>query len=278
MSYTIFEKKELAPNTVMMQIHAPLAVKKMRPGQFIIVRVSANGERIPLSISGWDREKGTVRIIVQAVGRTSSELIKLNAGDALEDLVGPLGRAAHMDKYGTCVLIGGGYGTGAIIPVARELKELGNKVIAIVGARTKELVLMEDELRKVCDRVEVSTNDGSAGTKGLVIDVLSEILKEEPVHMVTAIGPVPMMKAVSEMTRPVKIPTYVSLNAIMVDGTGMCGSCRVEVGGATKFACVDGPDFDGHQGNFDELVYRQKMYVPYEKKASELYTCKANCH
>lgn len=278
MSYTIFEKKELAPNTVMMQIHAPLAVKKMRPGQFIIVRVSANGERIPLSISGWDREKGTVRIIVQAVGRTSSELIKLNAGDALEDLVGPLGRAAHMDKYGTCVLIGGGYGTGAIIPVARELKELGNKVIAIVGARTKELVLMEDELRKVCDRVEVSTNDGSAGTKGLVIDVLSEILKQEPVHMVTAIGPVPMMKAVSEMTRPVKIPTYVSLNAIMVDGTGMCGSCRVEVGGTTKFACVDGPDFDGHQVNFDELVYRQKMYVPYEKKASELNVCKAGCH
>lgn len=278
MSYTIFEKKELAPNTVMMQIHAPLAVRKMRPGQFIIVRVSADGERIPLSISGWDRDKGTVRIIVQAAGRTSSELIKLNAGDTIEDLVGPLGRAAHMDKYGTCVLIGGGYGTGAIIPVARELKELGNKVIAIVGARTKELVLMEDELRKVCDRVEVSTNDGSAGTKGLVIDVLSEILKQEPVHMVTAIGPVPMMKAVSEMTRPVKIPTYVSLNAIMVDGTGMCGSCRVEVGGATKFACVDGPDFDGHQVNFDELVYRQKMYVPYEKKASELYVCKAGCH
>ncbi len=278
MSYTIFEKKELAPNTVMMQVHAPLAVKKMRPGQFIIVRVSPNGERIPLSISGWDRDKGTVRIIVQAVGRTSAELINLNAGDAIEDLVGPLGRPAHMDKYGTCVLIGGGYGTGAIIPVARELKELGNKVIAIVGARTKELVLMEDELRKVCDRVEVSTNDGSAGTKGLVIDVLSEILKQEPVHMVTAIGPVPMMKAVSEMTRPVKIPTYVSLNAIMVDGTGMCGSCRVEVGGATKFACVDGPDFDGHQVNFDELVYRQKMYVPYEKKASELYVCKAGCH
>ena len=278
MSYTIFEKKELAPNTVIMQIHAPLAVKKMRPGQFIIVRVSANGERIPLSVSGWDIDKGTVRIIVQAAGRTSSELIKLNAGDTIEDLVGPLGRAAHMDKYGTCVLIGGGYGTGAIIPVARELKELGNKVIAIVGARTKELVLMEDELRKVCDRVEVSTNDGSAGTKGLVVDVLSEILKQEPVHMVTAIGPVPMMKAVSEMTRPVKIPTYVSLNAIMVDGTGMCGSCRVEVGGATKFACVDGPDFDGHQVNFDELVYRQKMYVPYEKKASELYVCKAGCN
>lgn len=278
MPYAILEKKELAPNTVMMQISAPLAVKKMRPGQFIIVRVTANGERIPLSVSGWDAQKGTIRIIAQAAGRTSTELINLNVGDSLTDVVGPLGQSSHIEKYGTCVLIGGGYGTGAIIPVARALKEAGNQVISIVGARTKELVLMEDELRKVCDRVEVSTNDGSAGTKGLVIDVLSEILKKEPVHMVTAIGPVPMMKAVSEMTRPLNIRTYVSLNAIMVDGTGMCGSCRVEVGGTTKFACVDGPDFDGHQVNFDELVYRQKMYVPYEKRALELYTCKAGCH
>ena len=278
MSYAILEKKELAPNTVMLQILAPLAVKKMRPGQFIIVRVTANGERIPLSVSGWDVQKGTVRIIVQAAGRTSTELINLNAGDSISDVVGPLGQSSHIEKYGTCVLIGGGYGTGAIIPIARDLKALGNQVIAIVGARTKDLVLMEDELRKVCDRVEISTNDGSSGVKGFVTDVLSVILKKEPVHMVTAIGPVPMMKAVSEMTRPLNIQTYVSLNAIMVDGTGMCGSCRVEVGGATKFACVDGPDFDGHLVNFDELVYRQKMYVPYEKKASELYTCKANCH
>ena len=278
MSYAILEKKELAPNTVMLQILAPLAVKKMRPGQFIIVRVTANGERIPLSVSGWDVQKGTVRIIVQAAGRTSTELINLNAGDSISDVVGPLGQSSHIEKYGTCVLIGGGYGTGAIIPIARDLKALGNQVIAIVGARTKDLVLMEDELRKVCDRVEISTNDGSSGVKGFVTDVLSVILKKEPVHMVTAIGPVPMMKAVSEMTRQLNILTYVSINAIMVDGTGMCGSCRVEVGGATKFACVDGPDFDGHQVNFDELVYRQKMYVPYEEKASELYTCKANCH
>jgi len=278
MSYEILEKKELAPNTVMLQVLAPLAVKKMRPGQFIIVRVTANGERIPLSVSGWDAQKGTIRIIVQAAGRTSTELINLNKGDSITDLVGPLGQSSHIEKYGTCVLIGGGYGTGAIIPIARELKALGNKVIAIVGARTKDLVLMEEELRTVCDRVEISTNDGSSGTKGFVTDVLSEILKKEPVHMVTAIGPVPMMKAVSEMTRPLNIHTYVSLNAIMVDGTGMCGSCRVEVGGTTKFACVDGPDFDGHKVNFDELVYRQKMYVPYEKKASEDYACKANCH
>ncbi len=278
MPYAILEKKELAPNTVMMQILAPLAVKKMRPGQFIIVRVTANGERIPLSISGWDANKGTVRIIVQAVGRTSTELLNLNVGDSIIDVVGPLGQPSHIDKYGTCVLIGGGYGTGAIIPIARELKALGNQVIAIIGARTKDLVLMEDELRTVCDRVEVSTNDGSAGTKGLVIDVFSDILKKEPVHMVTAIGPVAMMKAVSEMTRPLNIPTFVSLNAIMVDGTGMCGSCRVEVGGETKFACVDGPDFDGHKVNYDELVYRQKMYVPYERKAAEDYKCKASCH
>lgn len=274
MSFKILEKKELAPNTVMMQIEAPLAIKKMQPGQFVIVRVSPTGERIPLSISGWDKEKGTVRIIVQAVGRTSTELINLNVGDSLTDLAGPLGQHSHVDNYGTCVLIGGGYGTGAIIPIARELIAKGNKVIGIIGARTKDLVLMEDELRAICTRVEVSTNDGSSGTKGLVTDVLSEILKHEPVHMVTAIGPVPMMKAVSELTRPLNIKTYVSLNAIMVDGTGMCGACRVEVGGTTKFACVDGPDFDGHQVNFDELVYRQKMYVPLEKKAMELCGCK----
>lgn len=271
MPYPILEKKELAPNTVMMQIHAPLTTKKMQPGQFIIVRVTPNGERIPLSISGWDRSKGTLRIIAQAVGRTSTELINLKVGDSLTDVVGPLGQPSHINKYGTCVLIGGGYGTGAIIPITKELKAIGNKVIGVIGARTKDLVLMEDELRDICDRVEVSTNDGSYGVKGLVTDVLSEILKQEPVHMVTAIGPVPMMKAVSEMTRPLNIKTYVSLNAIMVDGTGMCGSCRVDVGGVTKFACIDGPDFDGHQVNFEELSNRQKMYVSYEKKAMEIY-------
>ena len=273
MPYPILEKSELAPNTVMIQVYAPLATKKMQPGQFVIVRVTPNGERIPLSISGWNREKGTLRIIVQAVGRTSTELVNLKVGDSLEDVVGPLGQTAHIEKFGTCVLIGGGYGTGAIIPVAMELIEKGNRVIGIIGARTKALVLMEENLRAICHRVEVSTNDGSSGTKGLVTDVLAGILKEEPVHMITAVGPVPMMKAVSEMTRPLNIKTFVSLNAIMVDGTGMCGACRVEVGGVTRFACVEGPDFDGHQVNFDELVYRQKMYIPYEKKAMELCGC-----
>ena len=274
MPYPIREKRELAPNTVMLQVYAPLATVKMRPGQFVMVRVTPNGERIPLSISGWDRDKGTLRIIVQAVGRTSTELINLRVGDSLEDVVGPLGQPSHTDKCGTCVLIGGGYGTGAIIPIAQELVEKGNRVIGIIGARTKGLVLMEDELRKICHQVEVSTNDGSHGVKGLVTDVLAGILKQEPVHMVTAIGPVPMMKAVSNLTRPFNIKTFVSLNAIMVDGTGMCGACRVEVGGVTRFACIEGPDFDGHQVNFDELVYRQRMYVPYEKKAMELCGCK----
>lgn len=273
MSYSILEKMELAPDTVIMQVYAPLATKKIQAGQFVMVRVTPNGERIPLSISGWDRDKGTLRIIVQAVGRTSTEIVNLKVGDSLTDVAGPLGQPSHIGQYGTCVLIGGGYGTGAIIPIARELIAKGNKVIGIIGARTKGLILMEDELRTVCHRVEVSTNDGSCGVKGLVTDVLSAILKQEPVHMVTAIGPVPMMKAVSEITRPQNIKTYVSLNAIMVDGTGMCGSCRVEVGGATKFACVDGPDFDGHQVNFEGLVYRQKMYIPYEKKAMELCPC-----
>ncbi len=271
MPYTILEKKEIAPSTVIMQVYAPLVTKKMQPGQFIIVRVTHSGERIPLSISGWDKDKGTLRIIVQAVGRTSTEIANLKAGDSLTDVVGPLGQPSHIDRYGTCVLIGGGYGTGAIIPVAKELIARGNRAIGIIGARTKGLVLMEDELRTICHRVEISTNDGSYGVKGVVTDVLSGILKQEPVHMVTAIGPVPMMKAVSEMTKPYNIHTYVSLNAIMVDGTGMCGSCRVEVGGVTRFACIDGPDFDGHQVNFEGLSNRQKMYIPYEKKAMELY-------
>ena len=273
MEFTILDKKIIAPKTALMIVKAPLVTRKIQPGQFIIVRVSPKGERIPLSISGWDRDKGTIRIIVQGVGRTSTELINLNVGDSLEDVVGPLGRQSHIDNYGTCVLIGGGYGTGAIIPIAKELKNKGNRVIGIAGARTRDLLIMEDELRSVCDEVKVSTNDGSYGIKGLVTHVLSQVMEQEPVHMVTAIGPVPMMKAVAEMTRPHNIRTYVSLNAIMVDGTGMCGSCRVEVGGVTKFACIDGPDFDGHKVNFDELSYRQKMYVTYEKKAMEAYVC-----
>lgn len=267
-SYRIITKRELCDKTFHFTIEAPFIAKKLQAGQFIIVRPHEQSERIPLSICGWDREAGTIHIIVMAVGKTSSEINAMNVGDCFTDIVGPLGERSHVKKHeGTCVVIGGGYGTGAIIPTARDLKALGNKVIGIVGARNKDLLLMVDALGEVCDEVVPTTNDGSAGTKGLVTDVLKEIMNKEKVSHVLAVGPVPMMKAVSEMTRPDGIETFVSLNAIMVDGTGMCGACRVSVGGETKFACFHGPDFNGHDVDFDQLVKRQKMFVEEEKKA-----------
>lgn len=267
-SYRIITKRELCDKTFHFTIEAPFIAKKLQAGQFIIVRPHGQSERIPLSICGWDREAGTIHIIVMAVGKTSSEINAMNVGDCFTDIVGPLGERSHVKKHeGTCVVIGGGYGTGAIIPTARDLKALGNKVIGIVGARNKDLLLMMDELGEVCDEVRPTTNDGSAGKEGLVTDVLKEIMSKEKVSHVLAVGPVPMMKAVSEMTRADGIETFVSLNAIMVDGTGMCGACRVSVGGKTKFACFHGPDFNGHDVDFDQLVKRQKMFVEEEKKA-----------
>jgi ferredoxin--NADP+ reductase len=267
-SYRIITKKELCDKTFHFTIEAPFIANKLKAGQFIIVRPHEQSERIPLSICGWDTDAGTIHIIVMAVGKTSSEINAMNVGDCFTDIVGPLGERSHVKKHeGTCVVIGGGYGTGAIIPTARDLKALGNKVIGIVGARNKDLLLMMDELGEVCDEVRPTTNDGSAGTEGLVTDVLKEIMNKEKVSHVLAVGPVPMMKAVSEMTRPDGIETFVSLNAIMVDGTGMCGACRVSVGGETKFACFHGPDFNGHDVDFDQLVKRQRMFVEEEKKA-----------
>ena len=267
-SYRIVTKRELCDKTFHFTIEAPFIANKLQAGQFIIVRPHEKSERIPLSICGWDTDAGTIHIIVMAVGKTSSEINAMNIGDCFTDVVGPLGERSHVKKHeGTCVVIGGGYGTGAIIPTARDLKALGNKVIGIVGARNKDLLLMMDELGEVCDEVRPTTNDGSAGTEGLVTDVLKEIMDKEKVSHVLAVGPVPMMKAVSEMTRPDGIETFVSLNAIMVDGTGMCGACRVSVGGETKFACFHGPDFNGHEVDFDQLVKRQKMFVEEEKKA-----------
>jgi len=267
-SYRIITKRELCEKTFHFTIEAPFIARKLQAGQFIIVRPHEQSERIPLSICGWDTEAGTINIIVMAVGKTSSEINAMNVGDCFTDIVGPLGERSHVKRHeGTCVVIGGGYGTGAVIPTARDLKALGNKVIGIVGARNKDLLLMMDELGEVCDEVYPTTNDGSAGTQGLVTDVLREIMDREKVGHVLAVGPVPMMKAVSEMTRPGGIETFVSLNAIMVDGTGMCGACRVSVGGETKFACFHGPDFNGHEVDFDQLVKRQKMFVEEERKA-----------
>lgn len=267
-SFTILKKEELCDKTFHFLIEAPLVARKLRPGQFVIVRPHAFSERIPLSICGRDAAKGTIEIIVNTVGKTSAEINKLKEGDRFVDIVGPLGKPSHIDSYSnTCVVIGGGYGTGAIIPTARDLKKLGNKVVGIVGARNKDLLLMVDQLNEVCDEVLLTTNDGSRGIAGFVTDALQQLMDKEPVSYVLAIGPVPMMKAVSDMTRPHKIDTFVSLNATMVDGTGMCGACRVSVGGKTKFACFHGPDFNGHEVDFDQLMQRQKMFVKEEKEA-----------
>jgi ferredoxin--NADP+ reductase len=271
--YTIVKKTMLGPTTAMMHVRAPWVARKAQPGQFIIVRLGDEGERIPLSLSGWDRLEGTLRLIIQAAGATTRQMVALAEGDAFTDLVGPLGQPTHGLASGTLVVIGGGYGTGAIMPTAREAKVQGRRVIGIIGARSKDLVLLEDEMRTVCDEVYVTTNDGSHGITGMVTDALRLILANEPVGAVLAIGPVPMMRAVSELTKPHKIPTMVSLNAVMVDGTGMCGGCRVSVGGETKFACYDGPDFDGHLVDFDVLVQRQKMYKPQEQAALDHF-----CH
>ncbi len=269
--HKIVYKEELAPKTVMFKVEAPWIAKKIRPGQFVIVRLDETGERIPLSISGWDEKEGTLRLIIQAVGYTSNKLIDLEVGDSIRDVVGPLGRQTHLTEGGTAVVIGGGYGTGAVIPSALEQKAKGRRVVGIVGARSKNLVLLEDDLRAACDEVFITTDDGSYGRKGLVTDALADIMAHEDVGAVLAVGPVPMMRAVSELTRPKNIPTMVSLNAIMVDGTGMCGACRVTVGGKIKFACYDGPDFDGHLVDYNELTMRQRTYKPQEAEAMKLY-------
>jgi len=269
-SFKILSKRLLCPNTYHISLDTPLIARRIEAGQFVIVRPHIFSECIPLSICNWDREKGTIDIIVSAVGKTTTEINAMNVGDAFEDVVGPLGERSSMPvNSGTCVLIGGGYGTGAIIPTARDIKAIGNKVIGVVGARSKDSLIMVNELKAVCDEVILTTNDSSAGIGGMVTDALRDILLREHIVYVLAIGPVPMMRAISEMTRPDAIPTFVSLNAIMVDGTGMCGACRVTVGGETKFACFHGPDFDGHKVDFENLMKRQRMFIKEEKIAFE---------
>lgn len=270
--YLIRSKKKLATNTYHFEVEAPVVAKARKPGQFLVLRIREGGERIPLTIAGGDAKTGIVRFVVQAVGKTTHDLCGLEPGDHIADVVGPLGLPTHLDKYGTAVLLGGGYGTAAIIPVAQGLRDLDNRVVSVIGARSKDLIILEDELGAVSDRLEITTDDGSYGTKGFVTDALKKIIEEEKdIGFCMAVGPIPMMKAVSEMTKPHGIKTYVSLNTIMVDGTGMCGSCRCTVGGQTKFACVDGPDFDGHQVDFDEVAKRNQMYRELEKRAFERY-------
>lgn len=268
--FKVVDRRELAPGTVHFKVNAPLVARKIEAGQFVILRPNENSERIPLSICGWNREEGYIELIIMAAGRTSTEAVNKKIGDRFHDLVGPLGQRSHVHKVdGTAVVLGGGFGAGAIIPTARDLKSQGNKVIGIIGARSRDLLLMEKELGEVCDEVIVTTNDGSAGVEGFVTTALEQIMEREKVGFTLAIGPVPMMKAVADMTDGKGIECYVSLNAIMVDGTGMCGACRVTVDGKTRFACFHGPDFDGHKVNFEELTKRLKMFSELEHVAME---------
>jgi ferredoxin--NADP+ reductase len=266
----IIDKKFITPELFEMKVEAPEIASKREAGQFIILRVDEEGERIPLTIADGNAEEGWIQLVVQVVGRTTSILSRLEPGDSIVDLVGPLGKPTHIKKYGTVVMVGGGVGIAPAHPIAQAMKEAGNKVISILGGRTRELVIMEEQMTAASDRVIVTTDDGSYGMKGFVTDALQELIDEgTSIDLVVAVGPPIMMKFVSRMTEKYEIPTLVSLNTIMVDGTGMCGCCRVTVGDDTKFVCVDGPEFDGHKVDFDEMMQRMKMYEVQEKQSME---------
>jgi len=272
MGYKIVKKRVLGPDSKMFVVEAPYVARNAKPGQFIILRVNERGERIPLTIAGSDREKGSVTIIFQEVGKTTKLLGTLEEGDEILDFVGPLGKPTEIENFGTVMTLGGGFGTAVLYPLVKAIKEKGNYVITAIGARTKDLVILEDEMREISDEVYITTDDGSYGRKGFVTEVLADFLKEgRKIDRVFSVGPVPMMKATANVTKPYGVKTIVSLNPIMVDGTGMCGACRVEVGGKTKFACIDGPEFDAHEVNFDLLMKRLGMYREEEKASLERF-------
>jgi ferredoxin/flavodoxin---NADP+ reductase len=269
--FAIVDARFLGPGVKQFEIIAPRIAKAQRPGQFVIVRLHDRGERIPLTVKGSDPQKGTITLVVQAVGKTTMLFNELEAGDAILDVVGPLGKPSDIEQYGTVVVIGGGVGTAIALPTAKALHDAGNTVLTILGARTKDLLILEDEVRRVSDETFIMTDDGSYGEKGLVTDKLRQLVADRPVKMVLAIGPIPMMRAVAETTRPGAIKTVVSLNSIMVDGTGMCGGCRVIVGDKSAFACVDGPEFDAHNVDFGILTQRNGMYREKEKQAVDRF-------
>ncbi len=267
--YDIVEARPLARCIKLFVIEAPRIARKQKPGQFVILRLDECGERIPLTIADADPEAGTVTIVVQAIGKTTMLLSMLQTGDKILDIVGPLGKPSEIENFGTTVIVSGSVGTAMAYPTARELKRAGNNVISIVGARSKELMVLEDEVRAVSNETYVVTDDGSYGDKGLVTDKLKQIMATQKVDYVLAVGPVPMMRAVANMTAPEKIKTIVSLNSIMVDGTGMCGGCRVLVDNKSEFACVDGPEFDATRVNFEVLMQRNNMYREQERQSIE---------
>jgi ferredoxin--NADP+ reductase len=278
--YKIVEKQVLSDVNKLMVVEAPEVARKAKAGQFVIVRIDEAGERIPLTIADFDREQGTVTLIFQEVGMSTRKLGTCEQGGALLDFVGPLGHATEVENYGAVLCVGGGVGIAPVFPIARALKEAGNTVLGIIGARTHDLLFWEDKMASVCDELTVCTDDGSYGRQALVTQPMQEILSSrDDVGRVWAIGPAIMMKFCAKTTEPFGTPTIVSLNSIMVDGTGMCGACRVTVGGQTQFVCVDGPEFDGHQVDWDLLMARQRIYLEEEKRADEHFahghTCRA---
>ena len=270
--FKIVRREEMAEGTVILnEIEAPLIAKKAKPGQFVILKADEDGERIPLTMAETNKDKGTITIIYMVVGKSTALFRDLKVGDTFQDVIGPLGKATHLEKRGKVICVGGGTGVAVLHPITRAMKDVGNEVVCIIGARNKDLLILEEQMKDASHDLRVCTDDGSYGHHGFVTDVMKEVLEEGDIKEVVAIGPVPMMKAVSNITKEYDVPTLVSLNPIMVDGTGMCGGCRVSVGGETKFACVDGPEFDGHKVDFDELNLRLNAYLEDEKTCHEEY-------
>ena len=269
MSYRILSKKEICNNQYEMTIEAPYVVRNAEAGQFIIFRVEKEGERVPLTIADVDKTNGTLTLVFMAVGYSTKKLAQLEVGDELVDLVGPLGQPTHIKKYGTVVCLAGGYGAAPCYLIAKAFKNAGNKVYMIMGARNKDLIFWQDKMKNACDELFITTDDGSLGEKGFVTQVLDRLIKQEKIDYAIAVGPMPMMKAVADLTRDKNIYTEASMNPIMVDGTGMCGACRLTVGGKVKFACVDGPDFNAHEIDFDEVINRTKIYKDQERQRDE---------
>ncbi len=268
----VLEKRLLRkPDVFYFKIAAPLISRKARPGQFIILRLHEKGERIPLSLADIDPAEGTISIIVMAVGKTTSELSHIDVGGDILDLCGPLGNPTHIERLGKVIVVGGGFGVAPLYPIARSFTAAGSEVVCIMGARSQDLLIYEKEMNVVCSRVVITTDDGSKGMKGIVTQALANELEAGGVDLAVSVGPAVMMKAVAETTRPFGVKTVVSLNPIMVDGTGMCGGCRVSVGGQTLFACTDGPEFDGHQVDWDILMMRQKTYIPEQRESFEVW-------
>ena len=269
MGYEILYKREICPNQYEIGIDAPYVVRNAQAGQFIIFRAGEDDERVPLTIADVDKEKGVLTLVFMAVGYSTKKLASLNAGDEIADIVGPLGQPTHIKNYGTVVCLAGGYGAAPCYLIAKAFKEAGNKVYMIMGARNKDLIFWSDKMKSACTELFITTDDGTMGEKGFVTQVLERLMNREKIDYAIAVGPMPMMRAVANMTRDKGIYTEASMNPIMVDGTGMCGACRLTVGGEVKFACVDGPDFDAHKIDFDEVINRTKIYKDYERKRSD---------